>query len=100
MIADMPQSPRAARLETALRTRFDPSHIEIIDESSRHAGHTGAAPDGETHFRVTIVSAAFTGLSRVARSRAVYDALADELQSGLHALALTLRAPGEYLEPN
>lgn len=89
--------PRAARLEAALRMRFDPTHIEIVDDSSRHAGHSGAAPGGETHFNVTVVSAAFTGLSRVARSRAVYETLAEEMQAGLHALALTLRAPGEIL---
>ncbi len=91
----MHQLPRAARLEAALRTRFDPTHIEVVDDSSRHAGHAGAAPGGETHYSVTVVSAAFTGLSRVARSRAVYETLSGELQAGLHALALNLRAPGE-----
>jgi BolA protein len=86
---------RAARLEAALRTRFQPIFIEIVDDSGRHAGHAGAAPGGETHFNVTLVSAAFSGLSRVARSRAVHAALAAELEGGLHALALKLRAPGE-----
>ncbi len=91
----MTELSRAARLEAALRTRFQPIFIEIVDDSGRHAGHAGAAPGGETHFNVTLVSAAFSGLSRVARSRAVHAALAAELEGGLHALALKLRAPGE-----
>jgi BolA protein len=90
----MPSS-RAARMEKSLRDHFRPSMLEIVDDSARHAGHSGAAPGGETHFNVTMVSAAFIGLSRVERSRAVHDILAQELKNGLHALALRLRAPGE-----
>jgi BolA protein len=86
---------RAARLEAALRARFEPTVIAVVDDSERHAGHAGAAPGGATHFNVTLVSASFSGLSRVARSRAVYETLAAELEGGLHALALNLRAPGE-----
>ncbi len=92
----MPDLSRAKRLDSILRDRFQPLVIDIVDESARHAGHSGAAPGGETHFNVTMVSPAFTGLSRVARSRAVYAALEAELRGGLHALALTLRAPGEW----
>jgi stress-induced morphogen len=91
----MTEPSRAARLESALRARFHPTVIEIVDDSARHAGHAGAAPGGETHFNVTLVSAAFAGLSRVARSRVVYETLAAELEGGLHALALNLRAPDE-----
>ena len=79
------------RLEQALR----PTRLEIVDESHRHAGHAGARPEGETHFAVTIVSAGFTGLGRVARQRLVYQILADELATRVHALALTTLAPGE-----
>jgi BolA protein len=86
---------RAQRIEAILRQQFHPVTIDIVDDSQRHAGHSGAAPGGETHFNVTLVSEAFAGLGRVARSRAVYQALGQELQDGLHALALTLRAPGE-----
>ena len=55
----------------------------------------GARPEGETHFRVTIVSAAFAGTGRVQRHRMVHEVLADELRDRVHALALLLRAPEE-----
>jgi BolA protein len=87
---------RTTRLDATLRAAFNPSHLEIIDDSARHAGHAGAAGGGETHYNVLLVSEAFRGQSRVARSRAVHAALATELSSGLHALALTLKAPEEY----
>ncbi len=91
----MTETSRAARLDAALRTRFQPTRLEIVDDSQRHAGHAGAHPAGETHFNVLMVSAAFEGLSRVARSRAVHEALNQELQGGLHALSLVLRTPDE-----
>lgn len=67
----------------------------MVDDSHRHAGHAGAAPGGETHYSVRVVTPAFAGLTRVARSRAVHEALAAEFAGGLHALALTLRTPEE-----
>ena len=79
-----------------LRAEFAPQALQVTDDSARHAGHAGASADGETHFNVLIVAAAFEGLSRVARSRAVHAALAGELAGGLHALALTLRTPAEH----
>ena len=91
----MSQTDRQARMDATLRAAFTPLHLAIEDDSSRHAGHAGATPGGETHYTVTIVSEKFAGLSRVARSRAVHAALDAEFASGLHALALTLRAPGE-----
>lgn len=78
-----------------LTERFSPIGLEISDESYRHAGHEGARPEGETHFSVTIVAAAFIGLSRVARQRLVYQTLAEELATGVHALSLTTLAPDE-----
>ena len=58
-------------------------------------GHVGARPEGETHFRVKIVSESFTGKSRVERQRMVYQTLADELAGGVHALAMTTLTPAE-----
>ncbi len=87
---------RATRLDATLRAAFAPSTLEIVDDSGRHAGHAGASGGGETHYNVLIVSAAFRGQSRVARSRAVHEVLAPELASGLHALALTLKTPEEF----
>ncbi len=91
----MPQD-RATRLDAALRAAFQPTHLEIVDDSARHAGHAGSTGGGETHYNVLIVSQSFAAQSRVARSRAVHAALAAELASGLHALALTLKTPEEY----
>ena len=91
----MTKETRAARMEAALRAAFEPAELSIRDDSGRHAGHAGARPEGETHFSVRIVSETFSGLNRVARSRAVNTVLASEFTDGLHALSLQLRAPGE-----
>jgi BolA protein len=70
-----------------LSAKFAPSHLEVIDESHRHQGHAGSRPEGETHFRVRIASAALTG-SRVAQHRAIMQALDPEIKGGVHALAI------------
>jgi len=85
----------ASSLRTKLMNAFAPVSLDIEDESARHAGHAGARPGGETHFRVRIVSPAFAGLSRVERQRKVYQALADDIAGGVHALALTTLTPEE-----
>jgi len=82
-------------IEERLRAGLAPQQLEIVDESARHAGHAGARPEGETHFRVRVVSAAFAGLSRLERQRLVHRFLADLLRERVHALALVCRAPGE-----
>ncbi len=87
--------PVARRLEDKLRAAFAPERLAIVDESAHHRGHAGARPEGETHFRVAMVSAAFSGKSRLARQRLVHRALADELAGRVHALTLELRAPDE-----
>jgi len=84
---------RKERIAASLTTSFAPSALEVIDESDRHAGHAGARPEGETHFRVRIVSATFAGMTRLARHRAVTEALADEFVGGLHALSIEAKAP-------
>jgi BolA protein len=78
-----------------LSAAFSPSRLDITDDSARHAGHAGAREGGESHFSVTIESAAFTGASRVERQRMVYGALAEELAGPVHALSLKAVAPGE-----
>ncbi len=92
-IRDM--SRRADRIAAALRSTFEAAEVQVVDDSHRHVGHAGAAPGGETHYTVRIVSPSFAGMSRVARSRAVYAALSAEFAGGMHALALELKAPGE-----
>lgn len=84
----------AEDIERKLRAAFRPERLVIIDESHRHAGHSGWRESGETHFRVEITSAAFRNLSRIERQRAVYAVLEHELGAGIHALALSLEAPG------
>ena len=85
----------AETIRTKLEAAFSPVELRIIDESRLHQGHAGAHPGGESHFRVTIVSSMFQGLSRVERQRRVHQVLADELKSRVHALSLTLSIPGE-----
>ena len=86
-------------LREKLEAAFAPEILAIEDESSRHAGHSGERAGGESHFRVRIVSAAFQGLSRVERQRRVYAAVAEEIDAGLHALALTTLTPEEAQRP-
>ena len=87
------------RVATAIRTKLEaalaPDDLEIIDESHLHARHAGARDEGESHFRVRVVASAFDGLNRVARQRLIYKALADEMASDIHALAIDAKAPGE-----
>ena len=85
----------AGTIREKLTNKLAPTRLVIADETHRHAGHAGARPEGETHFAVTIVSPAFAGLSRVARQRLVYEILAVELATRVHALSLTTLAPTE-----
>ncbi len=88
-------TPVAERIRAKLTEALAPSRLAVLDESHRHAGHAGARPEGETHFRVEVASAAFAGRSRVARQRLVYQLLAEELAGPIHALALTALTPDE-----
>jgi BolA protein len=78
-----------------LREAFSPESLDVTDESHLHEGHGGHQPGGETHFRLYIVSPAFQGKSRIERHRMINAALAGELASGVHALAIKAQAPGE-----
>ncbi|GMG81411.1 BolA family transcriptional regulator [Paralimibaculum aggregatum] len=82
-------------IETKLRAAFAPAEMELVDESDRHRGHSGYREGGESHFRLRMVSEAFAGQSRVERQRAVNRVLAEELAERVHALAMSLKAPGE-----
>ncbi|HXY57169.1 MAG TPA: BolA family protein [Methylocystis sp.] len=86
-----------ARIETKIAAAFAPRHVSVVDESRQHAGHGRHHhhPGGETHFRVEIVSDAFSGKSQLERHRMVYAVLAEELKERVHALAVTAKAPGE-----
>lgn len=86
---------RQQRIEARLREGLAPAELDVEDESHQHHGHSGWREAGETHYRVVVVSAAFAGRSRVERHRIVNGMLTTEFDTGLHALALSLRAPGE-----
>ena len=72
-----------------------PVRMDLVDESAQHAGHAGASPGGNTHWRLTIVSAVFEGKPTVARHRMIYQALGELMQHPIHALAISAKAPSE-----
>lgn len=85
----------AAVIEQKLNSAFRPQRLTVTDESHKHKGHAGARPEGESHFHVEIVSAAFAGKSRVERQRLVYAVLGDEMAGSVHALATKILTPEE-----
>ena len=88
-------------METTIRHKLmialEPSRLDVVNESEQHAGHRSSPGTGESHFRILVVSEAFSGKSRVERHRLVNELLKDELAGGVHALALSTAAPGEAL---
>ncbi len=85
----------AERIREALTAGLAPERLEVVDQSHLHVGHAGHRPGGETHFHVTVVSAAFEGLSRPERHRRVYALLAEPMRERVHALGLTTLTPAE-----
>lgn len=83
------------RICDKLTEAFSPEQLEVVNESHKHAGHASSPGTGASHFRVTIVSGRFNGLSRVERHRLVNRVLAEELAGPVHALALKIRALDE-----
>ncbi len=81
------------RITRTLTEAFRPVQIDVVDESHLHKGHAGHRPEGETHFRVRIVSEAFRDRSRLETHRLVNAALKQEFDRGVHALAIEARAP-------
>jgi BolA protein len=84
----------AAKIRERLAA-LEPTRLDLVDESAQHAGHAGAQPGGETHWRLVIVSPQFAGRPTVARHRMVYQALGELMQNPIHALAITARSPEE-----
>jgi len=82
----------AAIIEEKVRKRFQPTHLEVINESSMH----NVEPGSESHFRLVIVSQEFEGMGLVERHRAVNGILAHEIENTIHALALETRTPQEW----
>jgi len=86
---------RAEIIRTRLETRLDADHVQVEDDSTLHAGHLGAQGGGG-HYRVTVVSARFEGLSRVAAQRLVYQALGEFMTTDIHALEMRTLTPEQW----
>jgi BolA protein len=86
---------RRERIEIKLRDALAARHVDVIDESHLHAGHAGAKSGGG-HFRATIVSDRFAGLSKVQAQRLVYQILAEEMKAEIHALSMTTLTPEQW----
>jgi BolA family transcriptional regulator, general stress-responsive regulator len=89
---------RLEQIRMRLGERFQPSSLEVIDESHLHAGHAGAR-DGRGHYRVRIVAQAFAGQSAVKCHRMIYDALGELMTNDIHALSIEASPPGEAKQP-
>jgi BolA protein len=85
----------ADRIERKLRAALAPEALIVTDDSAKHHGHAGSREGGETHFSVAISAQAFAGNSRIERHRMINTALAEEFADGVHALAISAKAPGE-----
>jgi stress-induced morphogen len=96
--ASMTTSPpqRKDQLIRCITQAFAPTYLELEDQSAHHQGHAGYKAGGQTHFRLLLVSSVFEGLSRLARQRLVYQAIAEHLQDGLHAIGITTLTPKEH----
>lgn len=80
------------QIRERLTAAFEPTELEVVDDSERHRGHAGYQEGGESHFNVRIRAATFAGQSRIARHRAVHAALGAELVGRIHALSLDIGA--------
>jgi BolA protein len=84
-------------IRARLQQAFSPATLEVIDEGHLHIGHAG---EGTGHFRVRIAGAAFEGKARVQQHRMVYDALAELMGKGIHALAIEVQSSGPQMNAN
>ena len=81
-------------LETEIRAaleRLSPEHLDVINESAKHAGHAGDDGSGESHWRVVIKASSLSDMSRIARHRAIHDAIGKDVMGRIHALAIEIR---------
>ena len=81
-----------AEMQARLEAAFQPTALNIVDDSESHRGHSGFQEGGESHFQVTIQADAFAKMSRIARHRAVHTALGPDLVARIHALELKISA--------
>ncbi|TVQ83727.1 MAG: BolA family transcriptional regulator [Micavibrio sp.] len=88
--------PVGRKIKEKLEAAFSPLHLEIRDDSEKHRGHAGYDPRGESHFHITVVSKNFDSKSRIERQRMIHKTIADEINTRIHAVSLSLHTPEEY----
>ncbi|MGV6810622.1 MAG: BolA family protein [Brevirhabdus sp.] len=74
-----------------LLAAFEPTELEVIDESEKHIGHAGYQEGGESHFHVVIAADKLVPLSRIARHRAIHEAIGKDIIARIHALSMDIR---------
>ncbi|MBB3764595.1 BolA family protein [Sphingomicrobium lutaoense] len=94
-MSDKPNGPVASEMIRRLTEALEPTRMHLDDQSDHHIGHAGHDGRGESHFALTIESAAFEGRNRIERQRLVYRALGELLDEQVHALSIRALAPGE-----
>jgi BolA protein len=94
-MSDPLTGPVEAQIIQRLTGALAPTRLVVLNDSEKHRGHSGYDGSGESHFTVEIVAPRFEGMNRLARQRAVNEALSDLLRDKIHALAIKARAPGE-----
>ena len=85
---------RVEMIRERLTNCLQPTELDSVDESAKHAGHAGAASGGG-HFIVTIVASAFQDKTLIQRHRLVYDAVDDIIHREIHALSIQAKTPEE-----
>ena len=85
----------ADNIKTKLTEALAPIRLDLKDESHLHAGHAGARPEGESHFRLLVVSDAFKNRGRLERQRMIYQILGDLMATDIHALSIKALTPDE-----
>ncbi|TRD10564.1 BolA family transcriptional regulator [Erythrobacter insulae] len=83
----------ADEMKQLLTKAFDPTGLDIINDSAQHSGHSGDDGSGESHFTIVIEAPGFADMSRLARQRAVIAALGDIVGERVHAVAIKASAP-------
>jgi BolA protein len=81
-------------LETEIREALgslSPQQLDVINESALHSGHAGDDGSGESHWRVVIKADSLDDMSRIARHRAVHNALGKDIMARIHALAIDMQ---------
>ena len=86
----MTNEQRILAIRHRLEAGLNPAHLQIVDESAAHRGHSGAQ-SGAGHFAVTITSAAFNDLTPVAQHRLIYNLVDDLMGSEIHALRINAK---------